>query len=747
MSSMLKKGTGAFKPKAPIARRRPAPAAAAAPATATEPPAQTPLVQEEAADTAVDDASSSTVVESRRETPNQSTVPTTPNLLPTSSSQPSASATNNRRTRSPEARRTRSPEATRNKSSEIRRDSVAKKAPAVAHPQDSATPTPADTSCPNAPDDASHPENLVQTATTNTAVSGQIENETAPVQHGLDAPRPASAHAEAAMPATTADPKITTQKSDPSVLKAARPTPANAKSTAELTVPSPPPTSEVTSTSSASTSVPLSLGNSEGSSSTATATTKVTAKAKKAAGRQPGKRKAPTCTTESEAETGTETTGAPKKKRAPREKKAVVNGEEGAIQASGAENGEPSAPKKRAPRKKRTAAPTGNEEGGEGANGVTPAETEGEETESTKKPRRKRSVTPEDAEQQTVDHEQMVMSELTRDLRIGTKFSKYDELRERIRKKRARQRLIKLGKLPPGEEMPDENTSESGTPAPDASKKDKPAMPRLVLQEKPADSVPQLEIVDGHIRINEASMQYDRHAAADQARGVVFEQEEDDFTTPVTQQTYMRRQPKANFWTDTETIKFYHGLRMFGTDFNMISKMFGGAKNRRQIKLKFNREERANPIAVNRCIIGEKDVPMDLDAVEGADDLEDSQAINDELARLKAEQEAETRRQEEEEAATNRRKKEELFGRRKGDGVPSEAKHDASDNIDLAGDPFGGAANSSSSSIIPGAEYGVGTDPDVIDETDLHSAATARKGRGAGRSRKGQQIFAGGIGG
>lgn len=448
----------------------------------------------------------------------------------------------------------------------------------------------------------------------------------------------------------------------------------------------------------------------------------------------------------------TEAAGPPTKKRAPRKKKATANGEESATQASGAENGEAAAPKKRAPRKKKTAAPAGSDEGGEGASEANPAETEGEETERTKKARRKRSVTPEDAEQQKVDHEQMVMSELTRDLRIGAKFSKYDELRDRIRKKRARQRLIKLGKLQPGEEMPEENASESGTPAPDAATKPAPAPPRPVAQENLADSVPQLEIVDGHIRINEASMQYDRHAAADQARGVVFEQEEDDFTTPVTQRTYMRRQPQGNFWTDEETIKFYHGLRMFGTDFNMISKMFGGAKNRRQVKLKFNREERAHPVAVNRCIIGEKDVPMDLEAVDGADALEDSQAINDELARLKEEQEAETRRQEEEEAATNRRKKDELFGRRKGDKVPPRGGDNNNNNHAPNGgdDPFGGAANNPAggADIHAGAQYGVGTDPDVIDETDLPSAATARgKGRGGGRARKAPQTFAGGIGG
>lgn len=721
---MLKKGAGAFKPKAPIARRRPVPAATA-PVTATEPQTESPSVEETAPDATHDAASSSTVVEPRLEPPSQSTLPNAPPAVPAPSSEPPASTTRTRRTRSPEARRV----------------ATATKGPAVAELQVSATPSTVEVARP-APNDASHSEPLAQAATPTTTLPGQTEDGSAPTQDPSSAPRPTSAQGDAAAATKT---RTTPRKGGPSALKPARPTPAKkAKSTAELTVPSPAPTPEVASTPSASTSVAPSLDNGEGSSTTSTA------KTKKPAARQPRKRKAPAVTAESEADAGTETVGPPKKKRAPRRKKTAANGEESATQASGAENDEAVVPKKRAPRKKKTTAPAGNDDGGEGANGVTPAETEGEETETTKKARRKRSVTPEDAEQQKVDHEQMVMSELTRDLRIGAKFSKYDELRDRIRKKRARQRLIKLGKLQPGEEMPDEHTSESGTPAPDAAKKPAQALPRLIVEEAPADSVPQLEIVDGHIRINEASMQYDRHAAADQARGVVFEQEEDDFTTPVTQRTYMRRQPQGNFWTDAETIKFYHGLRMFGTDFNMISKMFGGAKNRRQVKLKFNREERANPVAVNRCIIGEKDVPMDLEAVDGADALEDSQAITDELARLKAEQEAETRRQEEEEAATNRRKKDELFGRRKGDKAPPR-DHDAHDGS-LAGDPFGGAAKhdnpAGGADLHPGAQYGVGTDPDVIDETDLPSATTARgRARGGGRARKAPQTFAGGIGG
>lgn len=492
---------------------------------------------------------------------------------------------------------------------------------------------------------------------------------------------------------------------------------------------------------------------------------------KPAAPRQPRKRKPAATTGESEAEPGAETDGPPKKKRAaPRKKKAAptTNGEDGGAQASGAENGESSAaPKRKAPRKKKAAtadkATTDAENGGERAGDRT-GDEDGEDEEAektTKQARRKRSVTPDDAEQQTVDHEQMVMGDLTKDLRIGSKFSKYDELRERIRKKRARQRLVKLGKLQPGEDLPegeDGASSEAGTPAPDSPSSSRPAAPKKpvpVVIEAPADAgLPRLVMRDGQLTLDEGTMQYDRHAAADAARGVVYEQEEDEFTTAVTQATYMRRQPQGNFWTDEETVKFYHGLRMFGTDFNTIAKMFGGAKNRRQVKLKFNREERANPAAVNRCIIGEKVVPMALDAVGGPGGLEDSKAITDELDRLKEEQEAETRRQEEDKAAENQRRRDELFGRRKGDKAPRH--HDDGDGDgDGPGDAIDGAqghnaaAVKANAALGPAAMYGVGTDPDVIDETDLPSASARSKGRGArgGRGRRGgRAIFAGGIG-
>ncbi|ROW12077.1 hypothetical protein VMCG_00474 [Cytospora schulzeri] len=712
MSSMLKKGTGAFKPRAPIARRRPAAPAAAAPQVTDEP---------------TETETSPTTTPAQESTPE---VPTPLVATPSTTAQPS-----------PPIETTESPES-RPVAPVTKRSAIAKPKEAVAstseHAQSTAT-----------ANDVTPPETSAEPAATTQAPSGSSEKQPAPMQVSADTPakttvtptshKDASAQAKPSRPATFAKPKPIAETTEPEA-PSARPV---------ETVPAPPGSEAATPTTE----------NGEGSSAPAVPTAGAAKKARKPAAK-PRKRKAPAGTGESEAETGAETEAPPKKKRAPRKKKdtATTNGDDGAPQASGAENGETAAPKKkRAPRKKKvtaepavTDAENGEREGGQSGG-------EGEEAEAARKfqARRKRSVTPEDAEQQTVDHEQMVMGDLTRDLRIGAKFSKYDELRDRIRKKRARQRLIKLGKLQPGEEMPEGEEegggggSESGTPGPPDSSKPAPKpkpVPVPVVDEGPSDvGMPRLVMRDGQLTLDEGTTQYDRHAAADAARGVVYEQEEDEFTTAVTQATYMRRQPQGNFWTDEDTVKFYHGLRMFGTDFNTISKMFGGAKNRRQVKLKFNREERANPVAVNKCIIGEKVVPMALDAVDGADGLEDSKAITDELDRLKAEQEAETRRQEEDKAAENQRRRDELFGKRKGDKA-------SRDDFDDAGKEDGGVggvgAGAKENALHPSAMYGVGTDPDVIDETDLFPAGGKGRGRG-GRGRRGGKsapMFAGGIG-
>ncbi len=53
--------------------------------------------------------------------------------------------------------------------------------------------------------------------------------------------------------------------------------------------------------------------------------------------------------------------------------------------------------------------------------------------------------------------------------------------------------------------------------------------------------------------------------------------------------SFAKRIQAPGNWTDEETEKFYRLLGMFGTDFETISRLFPG-KNRRAIKLKFNKE-------------------------------------------------------------------------------------------------------------------------------------------------------------
>lgn len=56
----------------------------------------------------------------------------------------------------------------------------------------------------------------------------------------------------------------------------------------------------------------------------------------------------------------------------------------------------------------------------------------------------------------------------------------------------------------------------------------------------------------------------------------------------------VKRKEKSEKWLPEETEKFYKALQIFGTDFSIIMKLLPG-RSRKQIKNKFNKEEKANP--------------------------------------------------------------------------------------------------------------------------------------------------------
>lgn len=278
----------------------------------------------------------------------------------------------------------------------------------------------------------------------------------------------------------------------------------------------------------------------------------------------------------------------------------------------------------------------------------SPAQSEVEgETPAQTRSRRARSLTPEDSEAQLVDLQQLKMSDLTKDLHIGRKFSRHDELRERERRKRSKSK----------------NGDGEGSATPEPSQA--PKTDTTPASSGPAPtSGPQFRIVDGQIVVDQSSLVMDRHARDKAAQGDMETVEENDFTRLITSNSFMTTSKLRgpNIWTDEETEFFYRALRMFGTDFQMISKMFPG-KQRRHIKLKYNREERHNPDRITAAVVGEKTIKIDIDEYKAftGSEFESVEVIEAEQRKMEEEFEAERKRVADEQAEIMRQKREELF--------------------------------------------------------------------------------------
>ncbi|RDA92787.1 hypothetical protein CP533_0796 [Ophiocordyceps camponoti-saundersi (nom. inval.)] len=292
------------------------------------------------------------------------------------------------------------------------------------------------------------------------------------------------------------------------------------------------------------------------------------------------------------------------------------------------------------------------------------ADADADESSRVKKKRgRARSLTPEDAESQTVDLQQLRMADLTKDLRIGKKFSRHDELRERERKARSKARASRQDEAPSTGDAAPTPQADGSRDASGQGNNDNGSSSST--GRGPTTAGPQFRIIDGQIVIDQNSLVMDRHARAAQARGDIETVEENDFTHRITSSSFMTSSSKLkgpNIWTAEETELFYRGLRMFGTEFEMISKMFP-RKQRRHIKLKFNREERHNPKLIDAALTGEKTTKMDIDeyrAFTGAE-FESVEKIEAEQRKIGERYERERQRIADEQAEIMRKKREALF--------------------------------------------------------------------------------------
>lgn len=230
------------------------------------------------------------------------------------------------------------------------------------------------------------------------------------------------------------------------------------------------------------------------------------------------------------------------------------------------------------------------------------------ERSSTKgKPKRNvrhREITPDGAEHVRIVPSEIKMSDLCRNLRTGKKSAREFELEKLDEEKLRKQRQQHANEL----------MGEESSEAPESADQrlERLAKEKGLRREDADRAVPNTMIVDGQIQIDESTLQIDRHADAAMERDAERLEgvDESELTRRVTQTSWAKRD-KSGGWNEEQTDKFYEALRMFGTDFQMISKMLPG-RTRRSVKLKFTREERQDEARIKRALLGER-LPVDLE--------------------------------------------------------------------------------------------------------------------------------------
>ena len=214
--------------------------------------------------------------------------------------------------------------------------------------------------------------------------------------------------------------------------------------------------------------------------------------------------------------------------------------------------------------------------------------------------KRKRAPTPESAETIQITPSEVKMMDLCRDGGTGRKSEREKELEELGRAEFIRKKQTQLNEV-----MGDAELEIQATPLESTETRQEQLVSQREKEDNVAHNVPNTIIVNGQIQIDESSLEIDRHAAAALERNL--EQldaiDETDMTRKVNSATWLKRDQSGG-WNEMLTERFYDGLRMFGTDFEMISKMFPG-RTRHKIKLKFCKEERINGDRIKATLLGE----------------------------------------------------------------------------------------------------------------------------------------------
>ncbi|KAI9799686.1 MAG: hypothetical protein M1825_004421 [Sarcosagium campestre] len=244
----------------------------------------------------------------------------------------------------------------------------------------------------------------------------------------------------------------------------------------------------------------------------------------------------------------------------------------------------PSAKRKgRPPRKSSSKAKAANQESALVISEKPTAET----AKIPRKRGRKRELTPENAETVEIAPSLVKMADLCRDRRTGKKSQRERDLEDLdwtavVRKQRERKAQRDRGEIPPTETVDQMLDRVAARPA-----------------------APRMRLVDGNMVLDDSSLQVDRHANAAAQAETLEEIEENELTRKVNSGTWLKKEKKES-WDEATTELFYRGIRMFGTDFMIVSKMIPG-RTRRQIKLKFGKEEKNNPLKIRDALLGTRE--------------------------------------------------------------------------------------------------------------------------------------------
>lgn len=100
---------------------------------------------------------------------------------------------------------------------------------------------------------------------------------------------------------------------------------------------------------------------------------------------------------------------------------------------------------------------------------------------------------------------------------------------------------------------------------------------------------------------------------------------------------FYKRHKRTRDWGADETIRFYRCLQVIGTDFSLMNSLFPN-RSRRDLKLKFKKEEKTNGFLINKALMEHATFDVDelTKTLKAEDDKREEERLELERAKEKA---------------------------------------------------------------------------------------------------------------